>query len=97
MTVTSLTNIVEESLSDECTAHSVTYLNATTLDERLCDECTAHDVTYLHATTLDERLRDECTAHVDVFDFLRRQVLALTQLEDVLLAIDNLQSTSLAT
>ena len=48
-------------------------------------------LSYLQAVSVDEHLQHDDAAHVHVLDLLRRDVLALRQLEDVLLPVHDAQ------
>lgn len=51
---------------------------------------------HLETVSVHEHLGHGAAAHVHVLDLLRRDVLALSQLEDVLLTVDDLQDAALA-
>ena len=53
-------------------------------------------LSYLQAVSVDVDLGQGVAAHVDVLDLLGRDVLALRQLEDVLLPVHDLQSSVLS-
>lgn len=52
-------------------------------------------LSYLQAVSMHKHLCHRSAAYVHVFNLLRCDVLALSQLEDVLLAVDDLQNATL--